>query len=300
MPQNRLKGILIAFIGITILGPDTLLVRLLDMQQWPLQFWREFGTALFLFTALGIGYGGKLWEKTVAIGRIGILAGFFFAMSSILFIAALYLTTVGNTLAIISSAPVWGALLSKFFLKEHLPMRTWVATALCVVCIGIIVSGDIGFGERDSLLGDFLALFQAFFMGTAFVLVRSRPNVNMLPCRALGGLITAAFSLVMALCLDQSLAMPAAKLPLLSLLCFFVLPVSFGLLVVAPRFVPAPEVSMIMLLEMVYGPLLVWIFTGETVPLNTFIGGGLLFAVLLVHSALGARPGNGGVPARVR
>jgi len=171
---------------------------------------------------------------------------------------------------------------------------------LCVICIAIIVSGDIGFGDHDNLLGDFLALVQAFFMGSAFVLVRSRPNVNMLPCRALGGAITAVFSLAMALILDQGLAIPEAKLPLMGLLCLFVLPVSFGLLVIAPRFVPAPEVSMIMLLEMVYGPLLVWIFVGETVPVATLIGGSLLFAVLLTHSALGLRPMSVRVPARVR
>lgn len=289
MPDNQTKGLLTAFLGVTMLSPDSLLVRLLDLEQWTLQFWREVGVAAFIFTALWLGYRGRAWEKTRAIGLPGVLAAACFSISSILFVSSLYLTSVANTLAIISSAPVWGALLSKFVLKEKLPVRTWIATFLCMVCISVIVSGDIGAGGQDSLIGDLLALVQAMFMAAAFVFVRSRPDVNMLPCRALGGVFTAIFSLAMALWVGHTLVIPPDKLPLAALLCLIVLPVSFGLLVLAPRYISAPEVNMIMLLEMVFGPILVWIVVGEGVPVATLIGGGLLFAVLLTHSALGLK-----------
>lgn len=299
MANKHLKGILIAFLGVTLLSPDSLLVRLLDLEQWTLQFWREVGVSAFIFAALVIGYRERAWEKTKAIGLPGVFAAACFSLSSILFISSLYLTAVANTLAIISSAPVWGALLSRFVLKEKLPVRTWVATILCVFCIAIIVSGNFSDGERASLFGDLLALIQAVFMAAAFVLVRSRPDVNMLPCRALGGVFTAVFSLSVALAVDHAIVIPPDKLPLAALLCLFVLPVSFGLLVLAPRNIPAPEVNMIMLLEMVFGPILVWAVIGEAIPAATLVGGGLLFAVLLFHSALGLKAQRARIIARV-
>lgn len=300
MPEQRLKGILIAFAGVVILSPDSLLVRLLVLPQWTLQFWREAGVSAFMFAGLWIAYRGEFKAKITAIGLAGVLAAVCFSLSSILFISSLYLTSVANTLAIISSAPVWGAVLSRFMLKERLPLRTWAATALCMLCIGIIVSGDLGDGGRESFYGDLLALVQAVFMAGAFVLVRSRPEVNMIPCRALGGVISAAFSLVMALSVGHALAVAPDKLPLLGLLCLVVLPVSFGLLVMAPRHVPAPEVNMIMLLEMVLGPILVWMAIGEEPSARTLVGGGLLFAVLLAHSALGLRAQRIRVVTRAR
>jgi drug/metabolite transporter (DMT)-like permease len=300
MAEKHLKGILIAFLGVTTLSPDSLLVRLLNLEQWTLQFWREVGVSAFIFAALWGAYRGRAWEKTRAIGLAGVLAAACFSLSSILFISSLYLTTVANTLAIISSAPVWGALLSRFMLKEKLPLRTWAATILSMACIAVIVSGDLSGGAHDSLLGDLLALVQAVFMAAAFVLVRSRPEVNMLPCRALGGVFTAVFSLGMALAVGHTLVIPPEKLPLAALLCLFVLPVSFGLLVLAPRNIPAPEVNMIMLLEMVFGPILVWAVVGEAVPPATLAGGGLLFAVLLAHSALGVRARRMRFAGRVR
>jgi len=71
---------------------------------------------------------------------------------------------------------------------------------------------------------------------------------------------------------------------LLALLVLLVIPVSFALLTLAPRYITAPEVNMIMLLEMLFGPLLVWMVVDEAVPGTTIIGGALLFGVLLAHS----------------
>jgi drug/metabolite transporter (DMT)-like permease len=296
MADNQTRGLLAAFAGIVILSPDTLLVRLLHLEQWPLQFYREAGAALVLFAFLFLAYGRTAPKRIRAIGLTGLLAGACFSVSSILFVKALYLTSVANTLAIISSAPIWGALLSRLALRERLPVRTWIAVFLCVLCIGLIVSGDIG-GGRGSLAGDLAALVQALFMASAFVLIRSRPEVDMVPCRAVGGLLTA----MVALPLAPSLSVAPADLPYLAALCLFVLPVSFGLLVTAPRHISAPEVNMIMLLEMVFGPLLVWAVTGEGASWQTLAGGSALFLVLLTHSALGLRAARArGLPRPAR
>lgn len=277
--NTQLKGVLMAFAGIVILSPDTLLVRLLDLPQWPLQFYRGLGMALVITLLVAVLSKGRISERFLAIGKIGLLTAIFHAASSLLFISSLYLTSVANTLAIISSAPVFGAVFSSLVNREHLPLRTWLAAFAAMGCIGLIVVGGLG-GDQATILGDCLALLQAMCMAASFGLVRLKQDVDMLPAIALGGVLMALVSLPLA----GAPAIPEGAGPLLALLCLGVLPVSFALLFWAPRHIPAPEVNMIMLLEMVLGPLLVWAVVGEAVPRNTLIGGGLLFVVLLGHS----------------
>ncbi|MFW5837450.1 MAG: DMT family transporter [Desulfovibrionaceae bacterium] len=280
----RSKGMLLAFAGICVLSPDTLLVRLLEMEQWSMQAWRGMGLAAGLSVVMLVIQGRRALSGALAVGLVGVLASATYAGSSLLFIASLYNTTVANTLAIISTAPLFGALMTRFFLKERLPRRTWGAIALSLAAICVIVGGGVS-ANPDYLAGDFMALAQAVLMAATFVIVRSRSKMNMLPCMILGGLIITAVSAPMA----GTLAVPAEKLPLLFLLVLVVLPTSFGMLFVAPRYISAPEVNMIMLLEMVLGPLLVWALVAEEPPASTLVGGSLLLLALLGHSALALR-----------
>ena len=280
--DQRSKGLLLAFIGILFLSPDTLLVRLLQFPQWTMQFHRGLGMCLFLSLSLLVLNRGKTWSIFRAVGKAGVLTGLCFSISTLFFIQSLYLTSVANTLALISTAPIFTALLSRLLLREQLPLRTWMASVGSFLAVLIIVSGNASFSSQ-SFLGDMLALCQAVFSAMAFVLVRSRPEVNMVPCMALSGLFSACIALPFAW---GALAFPLVKLPLLLMLVAVVLPLSFGLLLIAPRYVSAPEVSMIMLLEMILGPFYVWLVTGECVPVTTIAGGLLLFTILLGHSWL--------------
>lgn len=273
-----LKGTLLALAGIVVLSPDSLLVRLAHMEQWSLLFYRGLGVFVCLSLAMAVQYRRNVFAAFLGMGIPGLAAGACFAVASALFIGALYHTSVANTLAVISIAPLFGAVLSHAVLKEHLPGRTWAAVLLCILAVGIIMAGSLT--RSGGLFGDFLALIHAVFLAASFVLVRSRAGLNMVPCMALSGLMLALLSLPLA----QDLTPAAAQIPPLALLVLVVLPLSFALLFLAPRYIPAPEVNMIMLLEMPLGPLFVWLALGEQVPAATFAGGGLLFLVLLANA----------------
>lgn len=281
-PQNR--GLLLAFAGVLVISPDTLLVRLMHLDTWPLLFYRGLGMAAGIAIYTVLRGRESLGRRLRALGLVGVATAVCFSTANMLFVNSLMRTSVANTLAIISTAPIWAAFLSALVLRERLPRRTWAAVVLTAACIVVIVSGGLG-GEGSHLAGDMIALVQAVFMAAGFVLIRSRPDVEMVPCMILGGSITAAVSFFSA----GSLVVVAPDMGLLALLVLVVLPGSFLCLLNAPRFIPAPEVNMIMLLEMVLGPLLVWFAVGEMVPTETLIGGAGLFAVLLGHSFLGMR-----------
>ncbi|MFW5735496.1 MAG: DMT family transporter [Oceanidesulfovibrio sp.] len=281
-PQTR--GLLLACAGVLVISPDTLLVRLMHIDTWPLLFYRGLGMAIGIALYTLLRGRRSLGRRLRALGLVGVATAVCFSTANMLFVNALMRTSVANTLAIISTAPIWATLLSAVVLRERLPVRTWAAMVLTACCIMVIVSGDLG-GAGSHLEGDIIALVQSVFMAAGFVLIRSRPDVEMVPCMILGGSITATVSFMAA----GSLAVAAPDISLLVLLVLVVLPGSFLCLLNAPRYIPAPEVNMIMLLEMILGPVLVWFAVGETVSSETLIGGAGLFAVLLGHSLLGVR-----------
>jgi drug/metabolite transporter (DMT)-like permease len=282
--SNQLKGVLLALVGVVVLSPDSLLVRLSSLEQWTMQFYRGVGMFSCLSLAMLVIYRRNVITAFRSVGVRGVVAGACFAIASMLFVSSLYYTSVANSLAIISSSPLFGAIFSRFALKEHIPTRTWAAIVLCIGAITIIMCWDME-ASADTIFGDFLALGHAVFIATSFVLIRSRAQVNMVPCIALSGLFQALVSLPLA----GTLALTVQQAPPLALLVVVVLPLAFSLLLLAPRYIPAPEVNMIMLMEMLLGPLLVWLVIGENIPAGTYVGGGLLFTVLLGHSYLTLR-----------
>ncbi len=283
--NDRLKGMLIALAGILVLSPDSMFVRLIDVDQWAMIFWRGLGQGVVLLACTAFLYRGDFFRRLFAMGLPGVLVALCFVGSSVLFVTALYYTSVANTLVIISAAPMFGAIQSAVFLKEKLPLRTWIAIALSMACVAVILYGSLGGG---TIWGDVAALVQAMFMAGTFVLVRVRPGVNMVPAMGISGLLIAVAFLPLAL----SAPVPSESVPLLGLLCFAVLPLAFGLLTLAPRYIPAPEVSMIMLLEMILGPLFTWIAVSEAVPMSTVVGGALLFGTLTIHAYMSLKAGE--------
>ncbi|QJT08080.1 DMT family transporter [Oceanidesulfovibrio marinus] len=279
LPTTR--GLILAFAGVLIITPDTLLVRLMQIDTWPLLFYRGLGMAAGVGVYTLLRGRKSLGKRLRALGLIGIATAVCFSTANMLFVNAVMRTSVANTLAIISTAPIWGALLSAVVLRERLPLRTWLAVVLAALCVVVIVSGDLG-GAGSHLTGDIVALTQSVFMSLGFVLIRSRPDVEMVPCMVLSGCITATVSFFSA----GSLAVMPQDVGLLLVLCLVVLPCSFLCLLNAPRYIPAPEVNMILLLEMILAPILVWAAVGETVSRTTLAGGVGLFAVLLIHSLL--------------
>jgi drug/metabolite transporter (DMT)-like permease len=138
---------------------------------------------------------------------------------------------------------------------------------------------------RSSLAGDIAAVVTAACMGATFTLFRHRRESDMVPAMAVSGAITA----LLALPLAQPAAPTAADALYLVILCVAVLPTAFGLLAVAPRFIPAPEVALVMLLEMVLGPTWVWLALDEAPSPEALAGGALLLVTLAAHSTLRLR-----------
>jgi drug/metabolite transporter (DMT)-like permease len=279
--SDHLKGLLITVAGIIALSPDSLLVRLIDTDQWTLIFWRG------IISGIGIGllsacfHGRNTPTAFRRVGRPGILLSMVFTASTLFFITALHHTSVANTLVLAGTAPIFAAIMSRVFLAEHVHLRTWITIFLVVGAVGVIISESYGGGN---IWGDMSALACAVMMGATFVIMRQSKGHDMTPAMALSGFVTALVVFPLALPFEIS-----SSDAVLILALGLVISVAFGLLTIGPRYITAPEVSMLMPLETVVGTFLVWVFLNELPSVQAVGGGAVIILALSIHSAFAIR-----------
>lgn len=238
-----------------------------------------------LATAQLILRGRELIGAFAAIGRLGLIASLILSAGTLFFVLAIRYTTVANTLIILGLSPLWGAVLSRLFLRESIPPRTWVAIPLALCGIVLTVAADYGGVNR----GDVFAFLGSVCSGAYMTLVRAMRHVDMTPSVILGsGFLAAA-----VLPLSAPAAIELQDAALLAVMGVVVMPISFVFFVTAPRYILAPEVSLIFLLEMVIGPYLVWLAMGEQPGSLVLLGGGVVLATLAGHTVIALRESMG-------
>jgi len=199
------------------------------------------------------------------------------------FMIALTLTTTANTLVVMAVAPLLTTLLAALFLRDPLPASTWVATGAAGLGIAWMFGSDLAAHTRNDLLGMLIAFSIPCAAAINVVILRATgASVDLRPALAIGGLLSVLVALPFALPLQAS----GKDVALLAFLGVFQLAVPCMLLILASRVLPAPEMALIGLLEVVLGPLWAWLGAGE-VPANaTMAGGGIVLAALVAHELL--------------
>ena len=282
---DYVRGFGLATVGVVVLSPDSLLVRLIETDVWTLLFWRGLLAALALGAILAARYRSATPQILHAIGRLGVVAAILMAVSTVMFVTSIRLTSVANTLVILSATPLFAAVLGRVFLREAVPAHTWIAVTAVFVGIAVIFAGSLGGGTLE---GDLSAVGAAFTFAGAFVIFRHARGVDMAPTLVLMGLILAVGVSPLA----SPLAVDMRAFTYLLVLGVVVLPVSFVLIVAAPRYIPAPDATLITLLEAVIGPLWVWLVLAEVPARETFLGGAVILGTLILRAAAGLRHGR--------
>lgn len=280
--SDQIKGLTFAVLGVLILTPDTLLMRMVGADAWTILFWRGLFVTIGYIGLLLLRYGRRFPAAILGIGAHGVLVCALFALNTILFVVAVATTTVANTLVIMSAAPLFAAVIGRIALGERPPARTWIAIIVAILGIVVIVADGLSVG---TWIGDLVALAAAIALGGHFVLVRAARPVDMMPAVGLSGLLVAAVALIAA----DSLALSPVQFGWMALLGLLILPVSFGLLTAAPIYLSAAEVGLVVLLETVLGPLWVWLVIGEKPSDYALLGGAIVIGALVMNFALKRR-----------
>ena len=271
-------GVLVTLAGVMIFVPDALVMRLIGGDMLALAFWRGI-LAGGIFLAVNLIFARQsMPSKGEWFDRKGLLVIGLNAIGGISWCAAMQHTSAANALLVLATAPFIAALLSWLTLRETIDRATALAIGLVFAGVLIIGSGSMGHGR---LLGDAFALLNATAIAAYYVTLRTTGRRNMLPHLALGAILGG----VLALPFADFVPVDAGTAFLIFLSGAVILPGAAGLLMLGPRYLPAPEVSMITLLEVILGPLLVWAVIGENPGQMTLIGGVVIVVTVSWHTA---------------
>ena len=276
--NNIQKGTLLAFIGVMIVTPDTLLIRMVSLDTWSLLFYRSLFPSLALLLGYLILFKGRTFTDFYNIGMPGILNALCVLGGNITFIFALEYTDVANALIMISLIPLTAALFSSVFLKEKSLPITWISMLACLLAVIFIFYESYTY-SNDKLFGDFLGLLCACFVGASLTVMRSHSEINFVPSYILGKFLTALFTLPFVI----TFVIVGFDLMFTSLMIITV-GVSFVFISLAPQYISSPQVGIFFLLETALGPLWVWLFIAEEPTRNTLIGGALIILIIFCHS----------------
>ncbi|TQM93213.1 DMT family transporter [Roseinatronobacter monicus] len=276
--NSHLKGLLITTLGVLFIVPDSLFIRLIDADALAIAFWRGLiGGGLILgFVLMREGVGA--FGQVLRAGRPTLGYILFFGISAPGFVLAVSLTSVANVVFILAAMPVFAAIFSRIWLGEPISRRM-VWTMLGVfVGLGVILWGS---HERAGATwqGDLVALAVSASFAAALTAVRGLRTRSMLPAVPIA-MIGAA---LLILPFTDVMAPVAAQWPLLLGHGVFIA-FAAGLMVLGPRYLSSAEVSLLILLESVLAPLLVWFAIGEDPGPWALVGGGLVICVLLVSN----------------
>ena len=275
-------GIFLALLGALILTPDTLLMRLSELSGGQMVAWRAtqagsifFIIGLFPFILSRSGVKPKIWRKSfVALVFVQMANVFCFAYG-------IYLAPVAIVLIAVATVPVFSIILGAVVLKEAVDMRTWAIVIIVFFGVTLSVIGDINSYDifnLSSILGGLCGLVVAFSLACNFVIIRKDKEVAFPLALGTGGILCGLLAFYFW---PSASEINLKSMFYISITGLLILPLSFILLSRASRMTPASNVSIIMLLETILGPLWVWTFTNERPQFLTIIGGIIVILALI-------------------
>jgi drug/metabolite transporter (DMT)-like permease len=273
------RGALLVACAAVCWSSGGLIARLVTTSPWTTSLWRSLFASLFLSVVLWMVRGRSIVAQWRDGGRPVLAVAACMAMASTCFIFSLAHTSVANTLILMSTGPYVTALAGFLLLGERVAPRTWVTMGVALAGAVIMVSDSY---SRGTVVGDLLAIVMSASFAIATVLVRRHPEIQMAPAAALATTLTALVAL--------PLADPLATAPRdLALLAFFGIGqfgAGFLLFMAGARLIPAAESSLIGMLEIVLGPLWVWLVLSERPSAASLAGGVVILAAVLAPSVV--------------
>ena len=275
--SDQQKGSFLAFVAVMFITPDSLFIRLSNVDTWGLVFYRGFIPFCLVLMGMLIVYKLNFFKMLFNSGYHGLIFITTFSITNITFVVSIQNTNVANTLVMIALAPMLSAILGAIFLKEPPDKKTWIAIGITFLAAVYIFYVSLQLGN---IYGDILGLITALGLAINAVTIRSAKKKNLLPAAVVGKLFVAIFAMFFIetyVLTDQDLFI----VPLMSIMC---VAIPFVLVTIAPRFIPAEEVNLFFLLETIIGPFWVWMVIREQPSIEMIQGGSIIILTIAIHS----------------
>ena len=276
---DQKKGSLMAFVAVMFITPDSLFIRLSNVETWSLVFYRGIIPFVLVFIGMLLIYRLKFFNLLRSNGYYGFAYVLTFSVTNIAFVVSIQNTNVANTLIMIATAPMLSAILGLFFLKENPDKKTWVAIFITFFAALYIFYDSIKLGN---FFGDILGFVAAMGLAVGAVIIRSAKKLNLVPSAVVGKLIIALFAMLFV----KDYSLNNNDIYIVPLMCVMCVAIPFVLVTIAPRFITAAEVNLFFLLETIIGPIWVWLIIKEQPSPETIVGGAIIVLTIASHSFL--------------
>lgn len=278
------QGLLIVALGVTLISPDSAVIRLIDLDPWSIIVWRSLGSALAMTAFAYLRHRGRFRAYVASNWPLGLALVPLFAVGQISFVAGVSLTAPAIALVMVGATPFFTAIVAWFLIGERSSRTTQIAILVGFIGVAIAVTG--GSDGQVTLIGNLFALSVPISLAFGFTIARRLESPD----------VWLAFGFSHALAaLGVALVQPISAPPTLwdaTLLVSNGMVISAGamaLITLGLRYLPAAEVSLLMTGETVLGPLLVWWLVGLAPGVNAWIGGALVIAALIGNAGMRLR-----------
>jgi drug/metabolite transporter (DMT)-like permease len=268
-------------VGVLVLSPDSLLIRLITVDEGTLLLFRGAFSLLGYLILLQLLVGGVVRRRTWVMSRPEVAIGCLLVVANVLFVTSIRHANAALALVLIATAPAFTSVFSHVFAGQAVAARTWIASSVVLAGVAAIFATEPQGGE---LIGALAAVGASVVLAATLVVRGSRP-VRMLPALALGALLTALVAIPFA----DPWSVSGSDLAIAALGGLIVLPVSLELIWRGPRYISAPEVSLLLLMEAILGPAWIWLALGDPPTVQAVLAGALILGTLGTHAVLAQR-----------
>jgi len=280
-------GVLFVFAAGVLWSTVGLGIRLIeDAVVWQILLYRSISLSLFLYVLIRVRSGESPFVQIRRIGAPAVIAGLSLVAAYSGGIYAIQNTSVANAMLLFATAPFMAAVLGWIVLREPVRAATWAAIAVAIGGIAIMVADKSG---GVVLKGSLAALGSAFGFAVFTVALRWGRTGEMLPAVFLSGLFAIVITLAICLALGHSLVLSPNDGGIAMGMGVFQVGAGLILYTLGSRSLPAAELALLSLAEVLLGPLWVWMFLGETATANTLIGGAVLLVAIAGNALSGKR-----------
>lgn len=281
------QGVALVLVAGTLWSLMGLMLRQIEAASvWQILFWRSVGMVPVLFAFIWWTSKGQPFGQIRKVGLAGMIGGLglVFAFSGAIY--AIQTTTIANAVFLFTASPFVAAILGWVLLGERVKPWTWAAIGLAVFGMYLMVREGLAMG---ALAGNLAALISAAGFGAFSVSLRWGKVKEMLPVSMLGGVFSMITAALVLWSQGQPVLPSAQDIAVASGMGAGVL--AFGMLAytLGSKVIPAAELTLLSLIEVLLAPIWVFVFLGETASTATFVGGGVLLAAVTLNAVMGAR-----------
>jgi len=253
---------------------------------WQILLYRSISLATFLFILISLRSGLRPFTTIRRVGSAGVIGGFGLVFAFAGGIYAIQTTTVANAMFLFASAPFFAAILGWIILRESVRRSTWIATVVAIIGIGIMVIDGISAGH---IIGNSAALLSALGFAVFTIALRWGKLEDMLPAVFLAGVFAIMVSLIVCFSKGYALTLSANDASIAFALGVFQVGMGLAVYTIGSKVVPAAELALLSMTEVLLGPFWVWLFLGELTSAYTLTGGLILLLAIAGNALTGLR-----------